>query len=97
MKKDLRSMAKKLSQPAAPDETSVDQRQIDSVMEQARRYDGKSENELMDELMKKVGEQKASGSFSPEMLDQFAQRASSMMDDAQKKKLRQIIARIKSN
>ena len=97
MKKDLRSMAKKLSQPSVPDPSGINQDQIDTVMEQARRYDGKSENELMDELLKKVEEQKVSGSFSPEMLDQFAQRASSMMDDAQKKKLRKIIARIKSN
>ena len=57
MKKDLRSMAKKLSQPSVPDPSGINQDQIDTVMEQARRYDGKSENELMDELWKKVEEQ----------------------------------------
>lgn len=95
MKKDLRSMAQNAAR--TDPNPSADPKKVGSILEQAKRYEGKSESELMDELMKRAGEQKAAGSFSPELLDQFAQRAGAMMNDEQKKKLRQIVRRLKSN
>ena len=93
MKKDLRSMA---AAAGASPASAADPAQLDAVKKQAQKYEGKSEAELMDALMKQVQQQKADGSFSPEQLDAFAARASAMLDDAQKKKLRQILSRIRS-
>ncbi len=59
--------------------------------EQAKMYEGKSESELTDELMRSVEAAKQDGSFSKEAVEQFASRVAPMLNDEQRDKLGDIL------
>ena len=99
-KKDLREMKKKKRnkneeiKKAAKEtlgkdiEVGDDQvKEIENAEEVIKRYEGKNEDELLTELkdMRKKGE------FNNEMIDNFFQNVSPMLDDDQKNRLKRIM------
>jgi hypothetical protein len=93
MKKDLRSMAaKKAAQTqSGPGSKDIPPEQMRQFSQTAEKYQGMSEQQLMNELMK----QKANGAVTPEALDRLASVAGPMLDDQQKKKLRELMRMMK--
>ncbi len=66
-----------------------------SVASRLYEYSQKSEDELMDELKRKVADLKASGSFDVSTLENFYLTASPFLDDVQKRRMRSIIDALK--
>ncbi len=62
----------------------------EDIKRQLKKYEGKSQDELMDELLKSVEEGKANGTFSKEALSQFKSKVAPMLDEAQRKRLDEI-------
>ncbi|MCL2752068.1 MAG: hypothetical protein FWE62_04855 [Firmicutes bacterium] len=63
--------------------------------EKIRQYQGKSESELMSELIKNVQNSKRGGTFDPAALEAFYQNAGPSLTAEQRKKLRNLIDMIK--
>lgn len=59
------------------------------------KYQGKTEDSLMNELLNMVGKMKADGTFSEQELDSFYDRVSGYMSAEQKDKLRSLIKMLK--
>lgn len=57
------------------------------VQEAMQKYGDLDENGLMAQLMQKVSESKANGSFNPAEMLEFASRISPMLDEKQREKL----------
>ena len=67
----------------------------DDVTDAFKKYDGMKESDLMSELMKKVSSAKSDGSFSASQLDEFVRLMSPQLDDAQKRRLKELVEMIK--
>ena len=104
MAKDLRSFAK--GKKSKEKELNIDemiqkevpkdqQQYANVVKEQVKNLSGKSESELMDQLMQSVNQGKKDGSFSPAMMEQFAKQVSPMLNGVQKQRLNQIMNQLK--
>lgn len=94
MKRDLRGMA------IDPDKKSGSQSQPNSndmkyVQEVAARYQGKSQSELLEELMQQAAKEKEKGTLSPAMLDQFMNSVGPMLTAEQRIRMAQLIDQIK--
>lgn len=63
----------------------------DALRSQMKKYEGKSESELMAELLKTTKEGKQKGQLSNAQIDDFYQKAAPMMDDEMKKRLDMLI------
>lgn len=59
------------------------------------KYADKSETELTQELFRKVYAAKSDGTFSSEQIDEFVKMISPNLDDAQKKRLNELVRMIK--
>ena len=101
MKKDLRSMLNQAGSQRSGGQGQTmggakqpTQSELDALGRMAAQYEGKSEGELMNELMAQVARQKAEGNFSPESLQRFMTMAAPMLDEEKQKKLRDIVSRI---
>lgn len=68
---------------------------IGNLEETIEQYQNKDEDELMGDLFDMVEQGREDGSFSEEMLDQFIQNVSPMLDSEQKKKLGNIANMLK--
>lgn len=107
-KKDLRQMkAKKAglnkeelkvaAEKAKIDIENIKDENLQSYEETIEKYSQKSEEELMSDLERMIGEGRRDGTFSEEMLESFVKNVSPMMDEEQRKKLESITRMIKMN
>lgn len=87
MKRNLRDMVRKTGETQEPSKE-----QLDDLMNQAKKYEGKSESELLNELVSNYKK----GALSDEELEKFASQAGPMLNPAQRQKLQSIIRRIRS-
>ena len=69
--------------------------QYDDIKRKAKQFEGKSENELMGELFKRVGDGKKNGTLTDSDLDRFAAQAATMLNAEQRKKLQQLMSKMK--
>ena len=102
MPKDIRNFSKGYK----PNKTINDMRredldeqgknQYDDIKRKAKQFEGKSENELMGELFKRVGEGKKNGTLTDSDLDRFAAQAAPMLNAEQRKKLQQLLSKMKA-
>lgn len=74
-----------------PDDVDMDQ--IHSVMDSMQ---GKSEDEMQDELFRVAEEQMAAGAFDPAALDGFIKQASPMLTPEQRSKMSALAGMLKS-
>jgi len=75
-----------------PSANEQSKRQTDDFISQARKYEGKSESDLMGELIANYKK----GALSDEELERFAKQAGPMLNASQKEKLKIIIERLKN-
>ena len=102
MAKDLRDFSKSFN--GAKDAKNIkredlsgrDKQNYDNIREKAKQYEGKSEDQLLNELFKKVSEGKQSGTLSNADLDNFAGQVAPMLNAEQRKKLQQLLSMIKN-
>lgn len=94
MKRDLRSMAGDpeknagtQSQPSAND--------MQFLQNAAAMYQGKSQSELMEELMQQAAKEREKGTLSPAMLDQVMNSVGPMLTPEQRIRMAQLIDQIK--
>ncbi len=73
-----------------------DKQSYDSIRERAKQYEGKSEDQLLNELFKKVNDGKKNGTLSNADLDRFAGQVAPMLNPQQREKLNGLIKMIKS-
>ncbi|NLZ25429.1 MAG: hypothetical protein GX891_03110 [Clostridiales bacterium] len=66
-----------------------------TMEEKLKQYSGKSESELMSELMRTANKMKAEGKFDAAELENLYQRASGLLTSEQLKRLRSLIDMIK--
>lgn len=74
--------------------TPSQQKEAQRLEQQMKQYEGKSENELMQELFRSIEAGRQDGSFTPEAMQQFVNNVSPMLDGQQRKKLQEIIKKI---
>lgn len=86
MKRNLRDMMKKTGSGAEPSKE-----QLDGLMQQAKKYEGKSETELMNELIARYKR----GALKDEDLGRFVRQAGPMLTPDQRQKLQSIIKRLR--
>ena len=91
----IREAAKSVNMDANVDE--LDNNEIHSVEDTIKKYEEKSEDELMGDLGHMISEGKKDGTFSDEMLEGFIKNVSPMMDETQRQKLKNIAQMIKMN
>lgn len=60
-----------------------------------QKYEGMSQNELMQELFKKVALSKSDGSFSADQIDEFVRTVSPNLDEQSRNRLNELVAMIK--
>ncbi|MGI6150624.1 MAG: hypothetical protein ACOYIR_01570 [Christensenellales bacterium] len=87
MKRNLRDMIRKTNGNMEPS-----QEQVEGLMNQAKKYEGKSEAELLGELVSKYKQ----GALRDEDLDRFVNQSGPMLSPDQRQKLQSIIQRIRS-
>ncbi len=98
MKKDLKSFLKgkgKNVDAEPKKDAQEDQREMaKKLKEQAKQFEGKSENELINQLLASVEQGKKDGTFSDETLQQFVSNVAPMMNPEQRKKLDELVKKI---
>jgi hypothetical protein len=77
------------------DLSGVDEAQIRSVEDTIKKYENKSEGEMMGDLEKMISQGRKDGTFNDNMLDAFIKNVSPMMDSTQRKKLESITRTLK--
>jgi hypothetical protein len=71
--------------------SDFDKQKETDLKERLKRYEGKSKGEIMSELMQAVENGKRDGTLSISELERYYQTASPMLNDEQRKKMREII------
>ncbi len=98
MGKDLRSF-KKERQPVSKEECDQVMKEHPEESEELRsrikKYEGKSESELMEELRRTTREGKKDGTLNDAQIDNFYEKAAPMMDGEMKKRLDMLIKMMK--
>ncbi|HEY8419006.1 MAG TPA: hypothetical protein VIL03_01015 [Clostridia bacterium] len=89
LRDELQKSAEKIQQTA-----DAEQRRL--AEEYMKKYGNKDESELMNELISKVRQSKAQGSFSNADLDKFANSVKGFLSPEQQKRLETIIRTLKS-
>ena len=69
----------------------------DDMSAAIRRYSGMSESALMTELLARVAEGRRSGTLTDADLDDFYAKASPVLDQAQREKLKGLVEGLKQN
>ena len=87
MKRNLRDILKKTTGTTEPS-----MEQVDDLMNQAKKYEGRSESDLLNELIANYKK----GTLSDQDLERFANQAGPMLNPEQRKKLKSIIDRLHS-
>ncbi|MEG1752181.1 MAG: hypothetical protein RR140_03375 [Clostridia bacterium] len=62
---------------------------------QAKKYEGKSQNEIQNELLKNVAMQKQNGTFNYQQLQETANSLSGYLSAEQQQNLKNMLARLK--
>ena len=88
----IRDMGKKSSESGTTDGGSL-REELGAV---AAKYEGRTEEELMQELRKKVASAKNDGSFSAEQLESFVAMVSPNLDESMREKLVSLVKMIES-
>lgn len=70
-------------------------RSYDDIREKAKQYEGKSEDQLLSELFKRVNDGKRSGTLNNADIDNFAAQVAPMLSPEQREKLDRLIRMIK--
>ncbi len=93
-KRDLRSMANQTAKAAGtpPENMEGETRRLEDM---AAQFSGKSQQELMSELMRRSAQKKADGSLSSESLENFFKSAAPMLTPEQRRNMRKLIDQIK--
>ena len=93
MKRSFKKTLEGKASPTAPE--AAEERILDGSTEALiGRYSGMSESELMRELMTATSRQKAEGKFDPDAVKKGMDAIMPMLDDAQKRKLREIVGKL---
>lgn len=83
-------------QPAdKKEERKVNPNDVREAEELAKKYSGKSEDELMEEIFARVNQSKRNGTFDQAELDKFYKTVAPMLNGEQLKKLKNILSMIK--
>ena len=77
------------------DVSQKDMSDIEKITEQAKKYEGKSEEELTHELLRVAEQGKKDGSINNEMLETFYRSMAPMMSNDQKNKLDNLMKMLK--
>ncbi|MDR3262793.1 MAG: hypothetical protein LBT30_00605 [Clostridiales bacterium] len=72
-----------------------DKQKEEALKERLKKYEGKSQEDVMTELMRAVEKGKADGTLSSLELENFYTKAAPMLTEEQKRKMREIIDKIK--
>jgi len=78
------------------DLTPEGRREYDRVRETAKKYENKSESELINDLFKKVAQGKKDGTFNPAEIERFAAQLAPMLTKEQRAKMQQLLNQIKN-
>lgn len=76
-------------------QANVDPKKEKELRETAKRYEGKSEDELMGEILRQASLGKKTGKLSQQDIDNFYQNVYPMLSRDQRRKLDSIIKKIK--
>lgn len=63
----------------------------------AAKYEGMSEGELVQELMKNVAAAKSDGTFSSQQLEEFVRFVSPQLDESSRKRLNELVAMLNNS
>ena len=74
--------------------TEPDGDMAEDVKEKLKQYEGKSEEELMSDLLANVEAAKSEGTFSKEALEEFKSRVAPMLSEEQRKRLDEITGKL---
>jgi hypothetical protein len=77
--------------------SGFDKQKETDLKEKLKGYEGKSRGEIMTELMQAVEKGRRDGTLSISELERYYQVASPMLNDEQRKKMREIIDGISKN
>ncbi len=92
MKRNLRQ-----SQNVSEMDLNTDQKnQLHKLKNMAKQYEGKSENEIFNDLSSAIKRGKADGSLTDEKINNLASTISPMLNPQQKSKLSQLMKMIKN-
>lgn len=98
-KRDLRSMKKGQSDSSNIDgsktQSQPDKDNMKNIQDTISKYEGKSEDEMLIELMKMVDKEKKEGSFNIDAISNFARTAAPMLNQEQREKMEAIIKQLK--
>jgi hypothetical protein len=91
--KDLKGFIK--NKRGCKEDVNIDPKKEADVKKTFEKYQNKSEGELMSELMRSVEQGKADGTFTPEALSSFIGQVSPMLNEEQKRKLKNITGKLR--
>lgn len=74
--------------------TEPDGDMAEDVKEKLKQYEGKSEEELMSDLLANVEAAKSEGTFSKEALEEFKSRVAPMLSEEQRRRLDEITGKL---
>lgn len=74
--------------------TEPDGDMAEDVKEKLKQYEGKSEEELMSDLLANVEAAKNEGTFSKEALEEFKSRVAPMLSEEQRRRLDEITGKL---
>ena len=93
---DFRSFMKnKKNRSETPEEKKEQDESQHNIREKVKSYEGKSRNEIMAELAAAAEKGKRDGTLSGSDLEGFYKKAAPMLSDEQRKRMREIIEKIK--
>ena len=90
--KDMRKPAQGKNSADMPNVTPGQEREVANLID---RYSGKSENELMNELLQVTNQQKMNGTLDTAQIDAAANSILPMLNEEQARKLQSILSRIR--
>ena len=91
MGRDIKSYLKNKGMKVPPEIPKGKEAEAEMIRRRMQQYEGKSESELKDELARSIAQGKKDGSFNEESVNQFVKNVSPMLNDAQRKKMQEIL------
>ena len=88
---DFRSF--KNNRPTRTDNASSEE----DIRETAKTYEGKSDDEMLAEILKMAKKGRTDGSFSEEKLNEFARNVSPMLNEEQRERLQKVVSMLRGN
>ena len=87
-------LANKKNSGNKQENTEPDGDMAEDVKEKLKQYEGKSEEELMSDLLANVEAAKSEGTFSKEALEEFKSRVATMLSEEQRRRLDEITGKL---